>query len=81
LNINKNGKGQLKRVTKEKKRGRVTRRVTKKLDVMDNSCTVYRFRYRIIRNRKCNIRRIEIREIVSGLEDRGVECPALQTVN
>jgi hypothetical protein len=38
---------------------------------------VYRFRYRVIGNRKCNIRRIEIREIVAGLDDQGVECPAL----
>jgi ribosomal protein L20 len=35
------------------------------------------FRYRVIRNRKCNIRRLEIREIVAGLEDQGVECPAI----
>jgi hypothetical protein len=41
---------------------------------------LYRFRYKVIRNRKYNIRRIEIREVVSVLEDQGVECPALQTV-
>jgi hypothetical protein len=38
---------------------------------------IFRFRYKVIRNRKCNIRRIEIREILAGLEDWGVECPAL----
>jgi hypothetical protein len=36
-----------------------------------------RERYRIIRSRKYNIRRIEIREIVAVLEDQGVECPGL----
>jgi hypothetical protein len=32
---------------------------------------------RVIRNRKFNITLIEIRELVAGLEDQEVECPAL----